>query len=310
VQKFQEYAASGSLCRGTGAAAEAALFDLRRRIHATPRELFGSNVDCVALRRQQAGKRIGLPRRSSPKRINPGDEVKIICSEKALEWIFCDAARIRRQPIIMGRSRHGFIAPFRAFLLIVRATGAPARNWMFFGHQRSECDLLHADELNSIKDVGDWLTRPVAAGSRDGARNSTFRDRHARKGRPEGQRSDHGSRGGHVYIWATDQAHGQGVERAAGRYSSPVRAPGSDRRAPSSSSRELKKKGRSQQDVYYLLNQGPSRPNPNEYNILAGPRRGRNVSLQSEIIRESVRIVFWRDALPAGAKRYSHMQPC
>ena len=41
------------------------------------------------------------------------------------------------------------VAPFRAFLLDRRATGAPGKNWLFFGHQRSDCDFFYADELNA-----------------------------------------------------------------------------------------------------------------------------------------------------------------
>ena len=42
------------------------------------------------------------------------------------------------------------IAPFRAFLHDRRATGATGKNWLFFGHQRSDCDFFYADELNAM----------------------------------------------------------------------------------------------------------------------------------------------------------------
>ena len=44
-------------------------------------------------------------------------------------------------PIIMIGPGTG-IAPFRAFLQERKATKAPGRNWLFFGHQRSQYDFL------------------------------------------------------------------------------------------------------------------------------------------------------------------------
>ena len=40
------------------------------------------------------------------------------------------------------------IAPFRAFLHERMATKAPGRNWLFFGHQRSDYDFFYEDELD------------------------------------------------------------------------------------------------------------------------------------------------------------------
>ncbi len=53
---------------------------------------------------------------------------------------------IRRLPIIMIGPGTG-VAPFRAFLHDRQATKAPGRNWLFFGHQRSDYDFFYADEL-------------------------------------------------------------------------------------------------------------------------------------------------------------------
>jgi len=35
-----------------------------------------------------------------------------------------------------------------------QGTGAPGKNWLFFGHQRSSCDFFYGDELNAMKTSG------------------------------------------------------------------------------------------------------------------------------------------------------------
>ena len=46
------------------------------------------------------------------------------------------------------------IAPFRAFLYQRMASKAPGRNWLFFGHQRSNHDFFYEDELAGMKAAG------------------------------------------------------------------------------------------------------------------------------------------------------------
>jgi sulfite reductase (NADPH) flavoprotein alpha-component len=69
-------------------------------------------------------------------------------------------------PIIMIGPGTG-IAPFRAFLHERQATKAPGRNWLFFGHQRRDCDFFYEDELTAMKSAG-LLNRLTLAWSRDG----------------------------------------------------------------------------------------------------------------------------------------------
>jgi sulfite reductase (NADPH) flavoprotein alpha-component len=69
-------------------------------------------------------------------------------------------------PIIMVGPGTG-IAPFRAFLKDREATGAPGKNWLFFGHQRQAADFFYKDELHTLKEKG-VLTRLSLAWSRDG----------------------------------------------------------------------------------------------------------------------------------------------
>lgn len=58
------------------------------------------------------------------------------------------------------------IAPFRAFLQDRAASGAPGRNWLFFGDQKRATDFLYEDEWNAYQRQGQ-LTRFDTAFSRD-----------------------------------------------------------------------------------------------------------------------------------------------
>src|SRR6202012_4470420 len=51
-------------------------------------------------------------------------------------------------PIIMVGPGTG-VAPFRAFIEERKATGASGQNWLFFGDQKSDCDYLYRDELET-----------------------------------------------------------------------------------------------------------------------------------------------------------------
>jgi sulfite reductase (NADPH) flavoprotein alpha-component len=68
-------------------------------------------------------------------------------------------------PIIMVGPGTG-IAPFRAFLQERKVIGAKGRNWLFFGMQRSRCDFLYKDELETMQ-RDNVLTRLDTAFSRD-----------------------------------------------------------------------------------------------------------------------------------------------
>src|SRR5216683_1726782 len=132
------------------------LYSISSSHNATPGKL-SLTVDCV---RYVVGKRkrLGLASTFLAERIQPGDQLKVYV-QKA----------------------HGF-ALFRAFLLDRRATGAPGKNWLFFGHQRSSCDFFYADELNAMKTSG-LLTRMSLAWSRDGDKKFYVQDRMREVGR-------------------------------------------------------------------------------------------------------------------------------
>ncbi len=95
-------------------------------------------------------------------------------------------------PVIMVGPGTG-IAPFRAFLQEREAIGAPGKNWLFFGHQRSDKDFFYEDELNAMKTKG-VLTRLSLAWSRDAGQKFYVQDRMREVGRE-------------LWAWLQDGAH-------------------------------------------------------------------------------------------------------
>ena len=67
-------------------------------------------------------------------------------------------------PIIMVGPGTG-IAPFRAFVAERIVTGAPGKNWLFFGEQKSSGDFFYKDEFE--KQVGDGKLTLTCAWSQD-----------------------------------------------------------------------------------------------------------------------------------------------
>src|SRR3984893_9487075 len=151
------------------------LYSISSSHNATPGKL-SLTVDCV---RYVVGKRkrLGLASTFLAERIKPGDQLKVYV-QKAHGFAL---PQDPNTPIIMIGPGTG-IAPFRAFLLDRRATGAPGKNWLFFGHQRSSCDFFYADELNAMKTSG-LLTRLSLAWSRDGDKKFYVQDRMREVGR-------------------------------------------------------------------------------------------------------------------------------
>ncbi|MEO8320943.1 MAG: sulfite reductase subunit alpha, partial [Bradyrhizobium sp.] len=145
------------------------LYSISSSHNATPGKL-SLTVDCVRYVVNKR-RRLGLASTFLSERINAGDELKVYV-QKAHGFALPDDAKT---PIIMVGPGTG-IAPFRAFLHDRRATGAPGKNWLFFGHQRSDCDFFYADELNAMKTSG-LLTRMSLAWSRDGDKKFYVQDR-------------------------------------------------------------------------------------------------------------------------------------
>jgi sulfite reductase (NADPH) flavoprotein alpha-component len=213
------------------------LYSISSSHNATPGKL-SLTVDCV---RYVVGKRkrIGLASTFLAERIKPGDQVKVYV-QKAHGFAL---PQDPKTPIIMIGPGTG-IAPFRAFLLDRKATGAPGKNWLFFGHQRSDCDFFYADELNAMKTSG-LLTRLSLAWSRDGNKKFYVQDRMREVGR---ELWTWLAEGANIYICGDAKRMAKDVERALVDIVAQFGARSTDEAVIFVG--ELKKKGRFQQDVY------------------------------------------------------------
>ena len=213
------------------------LYSISSSHNATPGKL-SLTVDCV---RYMVGKRkrLGLASTFLAERIHPGDQVKVYV-QKAHGFAL---PQDPKTPIIMIGPGTG-IAPFRAFLLDRRATGAPGKNWLFFGHQRSGYDFFYSDELNAMKTAG-LLTRMSLAWSRDGDKKFYVQDRMREVGR---ELWTWLAEGANVYVCGDAKRMAKDVERALVDIVAQFGARSTDEAV--SFVAELKKKGRFQQDVY------------------------------------------------------------
>jgi sulfite reductase (NADPH) flavoprotein alpha-component len=148
--------------------------------------------------------RLGVASTFLAERVAPGDKVKVYVQKAHNFGLPADSA----VPIIMVGPGTG-IAPFRAFLHERMAAKAPGRNWLFFGHQRHDCDFFYEDELNGMKAAG-VLSRLSLAWSRDDKDKFYVQDRMRQVGHD-------------IWAWLSEGAHfyicgavrmGQDVERA------------------------------------------------------------------------------------------------
>jgi sulfite reductase (NADPH) flavoprotein alpha-component len=213
------------------------LYSISSSHNATPGKL-SLTVDCV---RYVIGKRkrLGLASTFLAERIKEGEKLRVYV-QKAHGFAL---PQDPKTPIIMIGPGTG-IAPFRAFLQDRRATGATGKNWLFFGHQRSDCDFFYADELNAMKTAG-LLTRLSLAWSRDGAKKFYVQDRMREVGR---ELWTWLAEGAHLYICGDAKRMAKDVERALVDIVAQFGARSTDEAI--SFVAELKKKGRFQQDVY------------------------------------------------------------
>ena len=213
------------------------LYSISSSHNATPGKL-SLTVDCVRYvinkRRRQ-----GLASTFLSERVNPGDELMVYV-QKAHGFALPEDPST---PIIMVGPGTG-IAPFRAFLHERMATKAPGRNWLFFGHQRSDCDFFYADELNAMKTSG-LLTRLSLAWSRDGDKKFYVQDRMREVGRDLWTWL---AEGAHVYICGDAKRMAKDVERTLVDIVAEFGARTTDEAILFVA--DLKKKGRFQQDVY------------------------------------------------------------
>src|SRR2546430_3822954 len=126
----------------------------------------------------------------------------------------------------------------------VQTCALPIWNWLFFGHQRSDCDFFYADELNALKTSG-LLTRLSLAWSRDGDKKFYVQDRMREVGR---ELWTWLAEGANIYVCGDAKRMAKDVERALVDIVAQFGARSTDEAVNFVG--ELKKMGRFQQDVY------------------------------------------------------------
>jgi sulfite reductase (NADPH) flavoprotein alpha-component len=149
-------------------------------------------------------RRLGVASTFLTERVAPGAKFKAYI-QKAQSFAL---PRDPAAPMIMIGPGTG-IAPFRAFLQERLVAKAPGRNWLFFGHQRRDCDFFYKDELVGMNTAG-FLTRLSLAWSRDGVRKIYVQDRMREEGREFWSWI---AAGAHIYVCGAI-AMGKDVERA------------------------------------------------------------------------------------------------
>jgi sulfite reductase (NADPH) flavoprotein alpha-component len=172
-------------------------------------------------------------------RIAVGDRIKAYV-QQAQHFNLPDNPQI---PIIMIGPGTG-IAPFRAFLQDRMASKAPGRNWLFFGHQRSNYDFFYEDELTGMK-AARLLTRLTLAWSRDAEHKIYVQDRMREVGRDLWAWLADGA---HVYVCGDAKRMAKDVERALVDVVAAHGVRSTDEAVAFVA--ELKEHGRYQQDVY------------------------------------------------------------
>jgi sulfite reductase (NADPH) flavoprotein alpha-component len=193
-----------------------------------------------AVRYEIAGReRLGVASTFVASRIKPGDRLNVYVQKAHNFALPADPST----PIIMVGPGTG-IAPFRAFLHERMATKAPGRNWLFFGHQRSNCDFFYEDELMGMKAAG-VLTRLSLAWSRDGAEKIYVQDRMRENG---GELWTWLAEGAHFYVCGDAKRMAKDVEGALIDIVAQYGARTTDEAIAFVT--ELKRRGRYQADVY------------------------------------------------------------
>ena len=184
-------------------------------------------------------RRLGVASTFFAERIVPGAKLKVYVQKAHAFGLPADPS----MPIIMVGPGTG-VAPFRAFLHERMATKAPGRNWLFFGHQRSDYDFFYADEFAGLKSKG-VLTRLSLAWSRDTDEKFYVQDRMRQSGRDLWSWLADGA---HFYVCGDAQRMAKDVERALVDIVAQHGVRTTDEAVAFVA--ELKRQGRYQQDVY------------------------------------------------------------
>jgi sulfite reductase (NADPH) flavoprotein alpha-component len=202
------------------------------------RNLVSLTVDAVRYDVKKR-RRLGVASTFFADRVKPGDKIKVYVQKAHAFGLPADPA----VPIIMVGPGTG-VAPFRAFLHERMATRAPGRNWLFFGHQRSDYDFFYADEFAGLKQKG-VLTRLSLAWSRDTEEKFYVQDRMRQSGRDVWAWLADGA---HLYVCGDAQRMAKDVERALVDIVAQHGVRSTDEAVAFVA--DLKRKGRYQQDVY------------------------------------------------------------
>ena len=184
-------------------------------------------------------KRLGAASTFLAERVSPGDKIKVYVQRAHAFGLPADP----NVPVVMIGPGTG-VAPFRAFLQERWATRASGKNWLFFGHQRSEHDFFYEDELKAMKAAG-VLTRLSLAWSRDTDQKFYVQDRMREVGR---ELWTWLAEGANIYVCGDAKRMAKDVERALVDIVAQFGARSTDEAV--SFVGELKKNGRFQQDVY------------------------------------------------------------
>ena len=183
--------------------------------------------------------RLGVASPFFADRVNPGDKIRIYVQKAQHFHLPANPA----VPIIMIGPGTG-VAPFRAFLHERMATKAAGRNWLFFGHQRSDYDFFYEDEFAGMK-AARVLTRLTLAWSRDSGQKIYVQDRMREVGRDLWAWL---AEGAHVYVCGDAKRMAKDVEHALIDVVAHFGARSTDDAIGFVSA--MKKSGRYQQDVY------------------------------------------------------------
>jgi sulfite reductase (NADPH) flavoprotein alpha-component len=195
-------------------------------------------VDAVRYQVEQRT-RLGVASTFLAGRVSPGDKIRVYV-QKAQHFALPADPNV---PIIMIGPGTG-VAPFRAFLQERQATKVPGRNWLYFGHQRSDYDFFYKDELVAMRSAG-LLTRLTLAWSRDSDEKIYVQHRMRDDGRDLWAWLADGA---HIYVCGDAQRMAKDVERTLVDVIAEHGA-----RTPAEAVNflaELKKSGRYQTDVY------------------------------------------------------------
>ena len=184
-------------------------------------------------------KRTGVASTFLADAVEPGETLKVYV-QKAHAFALPED---KSKPVIMVGPGTG-VAPFRAFLQERKASGAPGKNWLFFGHQKQATDFFYRDEFEALRKDG-ILTRLSLAWSRDAGEKFYVQDRMREVGPDLWRWLEEGA---HVYVCGDAKRMAKDVEAAL------VDIVGTNGKKTSDEAvayvSQLKKDGRFQLDVY------------------------------------------------------------